>query len=138
MIIPAQPLYSAAPQLTFDRCTVAWKDPLTGARVVRLSPGDGRNYVTAYFRIRHFTPDGRTMLMAGSAPGEPSRLLALDLLSGEYRDLGAYVGGSMGITFACAPQARIAHLIVREGDHEEIEWVDLDMRWQEACSGKLN
>ena len=157
----------SAPVLSFDWCKTTWEDPLTGTQVVKLSPDQLMHFRNAYFRTPLFTADGRTMLMAahaaerdftglehptlGNCADDEPALVALDLLSGETAVLGRYRPGTMGLWFAAAPRGRIAHVIVREGDHEEIERIDIDrgtrrrivpsrplsMIWEAECSADL-
>ncbi len=84
----------ACPQLTFDWAEKRWRDPLSGAEVVRVSPPRKRHYRNNYFRINLFTWDGRYLVMAeaseiqnGTLAGD-TRLVARDLLTGAVRDLG--------------------------------------------------
>lgn len=134
--------HSAAPDLTFDWCTTQWEDPLTGTQVVKLSPDQPLHFRNAYFRTPIFTPDGRTMLMAGHDPqavppewggagcckpnGQTAGLFAVDLLTGATEAYPAVAPGENGLWYAAAARDRVAHLIVNCGGHEEIERLELD------------
>ena len=135
------PRHNCPSHLSFDWCTTTWEDPLTGTQVVRLSPEMPLHFRTAYYRTPVFTPDGRTMLMAGHDPdgvspewggagsctpnGRTANLFALDLTDGTLRDFGAFTPGA-NLWYAASPCDRLAHLIVSCGDHEEILRIDLD------------
>ncbi len=130
------------PRLDLAWARQQWEDPMTDTQVVKLSPDLPMHFRNAYFRTPLFTPDGRTLLMQ-ACPAKvtmdrfdhpshadcrvvESQLIALDLLTGDIEELGAFRAGKMGLWFAAAPRGRVVHAIVDCGDHEEIERIELD------------
>ena len=83
-----------APELTFEWAERSWQDPLTGTRVVRLSPDRKMHFRNNYFYNNLMTFDGRYAVFMGFedirdgiAAGTRS-LWARDMITGEVRDLG--------------------------------------------------
>lgn len=122
---------------SFSWCRDTWEDPMTGTQVVRLSPDEDMDFVTAYFRIDTFTSDGETLVFCGGpadgeknpggSPASESTLWSLNLRSGEYRRYHTFRPGNMGIPHACTQHdPDLVHLVVKENDgHEEIQRVRL-------------
>ena len=63
--------HAAVPKLDFAWAESRWRDPLTGAEVVCLSPDRKRHFRNNYFRCNMFTGDGRLVEVQGTAEGEP-------------------------------------------------------------------
>ena len=81
-------------KLDFAWAEKRWKDPASGAEVVRLSPPNKKHYRHGYFRINEMTWDGRYIVFSESTeikdgrPGGEVRVVARDLVTGRVLDLG--------------------------------------------------
>jgi len=97
--------------LDFSWATERWVDPFSGTTVVCLSPPDAKTHFrNNYFRCNLFSADGRFLVLAEAAgidtdgfETKPFRLWALDMVSGDMRDLGE-VGGHF------LPRAGVWHI----------------------------
>ncbi len=104
-------------RLTLDWAEREWQDPLSGTRVVCLTPRRTSHCALNYFRINMFTADGQYAVFvehedirAGKLCGW-ARLWSRNLLTGELRCYGDLPAGEATTHFAVAPRSHHAQVV---------------------------
>ena len=115
--------------LRYDLSTKAWSDLTPGPADVPVMPFGGRDEYDV-------CPDGKTLIytvkpVEGAAWRTDTRLVALDLKTGERRDLPGLAG--YDVQPRCSPDSkRVAHLAMArdqyESDRHELRVIDLETR----------
>ncbi|MFC1452711.1 hypothetical protein ACFLSJ_05120 [Verrucomicrobiota bacterium] len=121
-------------RLDFAWAEKRWNDPLTGTEVIRLSPGRKSHFRSPYFRINMFTDDGQWTVLCEFEGIEDGRevgdkgLVAVNLVTGEERDLGPVLGNRT--SWNCYSAMRHSHraVVLNSTDPERwaVDIIDID------------
>ena len=119
--------------LALDWAEREWQDPLTGTRVVCLTPRQASHCALNYFRINMFTADGQYAVFLehedirkGMLCGR-CRLWSRNLLTGELRCYGNLPKGAAPGMYAVAPHSHKVQVVDQSDPrHAAIIQFDLD------------
>ena len=107
---------SCVQKITMDWADQSWRDPLSGTRVLRLTPKQPAHFTLPYFRLEMFTADRRYAVFVEHANIKQGklcgrcRLWSPNLFSGELRCYGDLPEKINTLHFATAPQSPLVHI----------------------------